>query len=57
MDENSYERYLDTDTGILLTPGCQGANCKGNGKDGSAECCCDNCDYFLECFPQWIRKE
>jgi hypothetical protein len=38
-------------SGVELTPGEPDA-CKGNGKLG-AECCCDECDYFLECFPAW----
>jgi len=26
--------------------------CEGNGKHPFFECCCDECDYFLLCFPQ-----
>ena len=27
-------------------------SCLGNGKQGF-ECCCDECDYFLLCFPEF----
>lgn len=26
--------------------------CDGNGQHPAYECCCDNCDYFLDCFPE-----
>lgn len=47
-------------TGIILTPGNIGENCYGNGehkyKHGkSIERCCDECDYYLECFPDWKK--
>lgn len=47
-------------TGIILTPGNNGDNCFGKGehtdKNGNLiECCCDECDYFLECFPEFIK--
>lgn len=50
------EEYIPY-TGELM--GGNPCNCKGNGttrtQDGSAvyECCCDECDYFLDCFPNW----
>ena len=37
---------VDT-TGTVLTLGNEGRNCLGN----RIECCCDECDYYLECFP------
>ena len=45
-------------TGVELTPGNFGKNCLGNGKhfdkNGEPiECCCEECDYYLECFPDW----
>ena len=48
-------------TGILLIPGNNGDNCFGNGKhtdkNGTIiECCCDECDYFLDCFPVFIQE-
>ncbi|MBQ8538961.1 MAG: hypothetical protein IJ433_04855 [Ruminococcus sp.] len=41
-------------TGVQLTPGNNGEDCKGNGKhlDENGiliECCCDECDYLLCC--------
>ena len=41
-------------TGIELTPGNNGKNCKGNGEHfdeqgNLIECCCDECDYLLCC--------
>ena len=43
-------------TETILTPGEEGKNCLGNGMhyDGQGnliECCCEECDYYLECFP------
>ena len=36
-------------TGVELTPG-EPTVCLGNGEQGF-ECCCDECDHFLLCFP------
>lgn len=46
------EEYIDV-TGVPLKPGDM-RNCAGNGKfydiDGNKiECCCDNCNFFIEC--------
>jgi hypothetical protein len=41
-------------TGIELTPG-KPVVCLGNGKQGF-ECCCDECDYYLLCFPEVDTK-
>ncbi len=38
-------------TGVELTPG-EPTVCLGNGEQGF-ECCCDECDYFLLCFPNF----
>ena len=38
-------------TGVKLTPGAP-AVCLGNGEHGF-ECCCDECDYYLLCFPEF----
>ena len=40
-------------TGIPLTPSKQGRKCRGNGEHSEYECCCDECDYYLYCFPQY----
>ena len=49
----SREDRIDPGTGILLTPGFHGEDCLGNGLHPEYECCCDECDYLLECFPDW----
>ena len=38
-------------TGVILTPGKPDV-CLGNGDQGF-ECCCDECDFFLLCFPEY----
>lgn len=40
-------------TGTPLTPSKQGKKCLGNGEHLEYECCCDECDYYLYCFPQY----
>lgn len=40
-------------SGVLLCPG-HPKMCLGSGKFGKLfECCCDECGYYLECFPEW----
>ena len=41
-------------TGVELSPG-KPYDCLGNGEKGY-ECCCDECDYFLRCFPEFDPK-
>ena len=50
MNKNIPKKIIDV-TGIELTPG-KPAVCLGNGEQGF-ECCCDECDYFLFCFPEF----
>ena len=38
-------------TGVELTPGDPDV-CLGNGDQG-CECCCDECDYLMLCFPEF----
>ena len=40
--------------GVELTPG-EPTVCLGNGEQGF-ECCCDECDYYLLCFPEFDPK-
>ena len=40
---------------VELTPGTPSA-CLGNGKH-KFECCCDECDYYLLCFPDTDSKK
>lgn len=44
---------VDPSTGTKLTPSLHGRECLGNGSWPGYECCCDECDYYLECFPDW----
>lgn len=44
---------IDPSTGILLTPSYHGEQCLGSGDFPGYECCCDECDYYLVCFPDW----
>ena len=53
MNKKIEEKIIDI-TGIELAPG-KPAVCLGNGKQGF-ECCCDECDYFLLCFPEYEVK-
>jgi len=47
------EREIDI-TGIELTPG-EPTVCLGNGSQGF-ECCCDECNHYLLCFPEFDPK-
>lgn len=47
-------------TGIILTPGNEGKDCLGNRKhrdeNGNLiECCCEECDWYLECFEEYAE--
>lgn len=44
---------MDPSTGIQLTPSFHGEDCLGNGEHPGYECCCDECDFYLACFPDW----
>ncbi len=48
------EKVIDI-TGVELTPG-EPTVCLGNGEQGF-ECCCDECDYYLICFPEFDIKD
>jgi hypothetical protein len=53
MSKSIPKKVIDV-TGTELTPG-KPAICLGNGVQGF-ECCCDECNYFLLCFPQFNPK-
>ncbi len=53
MITDSQKKVIDI-TGTELTPGKPNV-CLGNGKQGF-ECCCDECDYYLFCFPEFDIK-
>ena len=42
---------------VPLTPSPQGRDCLGNGTHEGYEIACDNCDHFLECFPEYIGTD
>ena len=48
-----YEDRIDPCVGIILTPSLHGEECFGNGEHPGVECCCDECNYYLLCFPDW----
>ena len=54
MNKNDIPRKIIDITSVELTPG-EPAVCLGNGEQGF-ECCCDECDYFLFCFPEFYSK-
>lgn len=39
-----------------LTPSCHGKDCRSNGEHPGVECQCDECDYYLTCFPDWRKQ-
>ena len=47
------EKVIDV-TGTELKPG-QPSVCLDNGEQGF-ECCCDECNYFLLCFPEYAKE-
>ena len=53
MGKNVQKKIIDI-TGTVLMPG-KPAACPGNG-EGDFECCCDECDYYLLCFPEFDTK-
>ena len=51
---NDISRKVKDISGVELTPG-EPAVCLGNGEQ-NYECCCDECDYYLLCFPKFNPK-
>ena len=39
--------------GEVLTPSYHGKLCRHNGDNPDYEIACDECDYYLACFPDW----
>ena len=54
MNDDVRTKIIDI-TGVELMPGNPAA-CLGNGEQGFA-CCCDECDYYLLCFPEFIDSK
>ncbi|MBO7292399.1 MAG: hypothetical protein J6V07_00515 [Clostridia bacterium] len=50
MRKRNPKRIIDV-TGVELMPG-KPTVCLGNGEQGF-ECCCDECDYCLLCYPEF----
>lgn len=40
----------------ILTPSYHGELCRHNGDNPDYEIACDECDYYLACFPDWKEK-
>lgn len=55
LDHTYYHDFEWKQEGLEFSPG-DPAECQGNGKHPGFECCCDNCDYFQECFPNWKEE-
>ena len=53
MSKNIQKKVIDV-TGVELMPG-EPTVCLGNGEQGF-ECCCDECDFYLLCFPEFEQK-
>lgn len=49
------EEKIFDGTGAELHPG-DPEHCEGNGEHPGFECCCDECDYALECFPEFNQQ-
>ena len=41
---------------IQLKPSENGEDCPANGKHKDIECQCDECEHYLECYPEWGRE-
>lgn len=39
----------------LYQPSRQGESCPSNGAQPGIECRCDECDYYLTCFPEYAK--
>ena len=38
---------------LLLVPSRHGERCPSTGEHPGIECRCDECDWYLKCFPDW----
>ena len=54
MSKKFPEKVIDV-TGVELTPGKPDV-CLGGDKPPEYPLCCDECDYFLLCFPEYMPK-
>ena len=44
---------VENDYQEILTPSYHGELCRHNGENPDYEIACDECDYYLMCFPDW----
>ena len=44
---------IHSDTEEIVTPSYHGENCRHNGDNPDYEIACDECDFYLICFPDW----
>ena len=51
QEPTNEELLLSLITPRQLTPSYHGVECLGNGEWPGYECQCDECDYYLTCFP------
>ena len=49
-EQPEQEKYIGTD-GVQLTPSPNGEKCQANGSNPEIEIQCDECSYYLVCFP------
>ena len=47
------KNYCNPAVPAKLTPSPGGKECLGNGHWPGYECCCDECDHYLDCFPEY----
>ena len=50
--EEKIPETVSDSSGAVLTPG-KPQTCEGNGSNDAYEICCDECDWFLACFPEY----
>ena len=46
------EKKIIDPSGAILNPG-NPKKCQGNGKHRGFELCCDECEFFLACYPEY----
>ena len=47
---------IDASADPPLTPSWHGEECLANGEHPGIECCCDECEHYLECYPDWEEQ-
>ena len=59
LEENADVDVPTLERDVTGTPICPGHPklCLGSGDFPGFECCCDECDYFLACFPEYDTQK